>query len=90
MKINSISSVNYNQKGTSFKHTAVPYPEYENAYANRQSGGLSLREIKEKVQALFSPKVTKEAINIKSGIDSLYDDTVQTSNPKSELLSVLA
>ena len=32
MRVNAINNVNYNRSVPSFKHTAVPYPEYINAY----------------------------------------------------------
>lgn len=78
MKINSINNVNtsYSQvKTQSFKHTAVPYPEYENAYVyngNKQKNLFGL--ISEKISDLFHPEVTKEAKNIKSQINSIFDD----------------
>ncbi|HIS88765.1 TPA: hypothetical protein IAA87_05020 [Candidatus Avigastranaerophilus faecigallinarum] len=94
MKVNSINSFNYNSTIPSFKHTAVPYPEYESAYyKNSDTFSEKIQNIAEKIAALFSPKVTEEAAKIKANIDSVYlnksslDDNL---SPKKQLLSVLA
>ncbi len=87
MKVNSINTINTlnnNYSKLSFKHTAVPYPEYEAAYYNTNS---LLDSIVDKISQLFSPKVSKEADKIKTQIDNIYD---QKTNPKKQLLSVLA
>lgn len=94
MKVNSISSFNYNSTKPSFKHTAVPYPEYENAYYNTQSNlETKIIGLANKISDLFSPKVTKEAAEIKSGIDSVYDNKMDKEtkiSAQKHLLSVLA
>ncbi len=94
MKVNSISSFNYNSIRPSFKHTAVPYPEYESAYyKDPETIGTKILSIADKISELFSPKVTKEAEEIKSGIDKLYSKQTEKKNdvsPKKQLLSVLA
>lgn len=92
MKINSISSFNYNVNKTSFKHSAVPYPEYESAYSyNNDSEFVSQKvdSIVAKLSSLFSPKVTKEAKSIKSDIDSIYKKPV-VNDPRKKTLSVVA
>ena len=89
MKVNSINTLYNNYSKLSFKHTAVPYPEYESAYYNSSNGFSALAE---KLSQLFSPKVSKETINIKSKIDSIYEQKSDKNNlnPKKQLLSVLA
>ena len=90
MRVNAINNVNYNRSVPSFKHTAVPYPEYINAYktCDRSIESTILSTI-EKLTDLFSPKVTKEAQEIKSGIDSLYANSAKKA-AKQRLVSVLA
>lgn len=88
MKVNSINSINYNSYKPSFKHTAVPYPEYEKAYKYATSSNSVMSTIINKISDLFSPEVTKEAVEIKSQIDKLYN--IKTPSPKEHLLSVLA
>ena len=88
MKVNSINSIKYNTYKQSFKHTAVPYPEYEKAYKYTTSSENIVSSIINKISDLFNPEVTKEAIEIKSKIDKLY--SVKTPSPKEHLLSVLA
>lgn len=88
MKINAISSINYNTKNNSkaqsFKHTAVPYPEFEQYYNKNQTSIL------DRISAFFHPVVTNEAKEIKSQIDTIYTAGKQTQNGKSPLLCVLA
>lgn len=93
MKVNSINSINtisnYSNKlnNPSFKHTAVPYPEYENAYVHKQVGFHDkISILVAKLSDLFHPEVTKQANEIKSQIDSIYDD----KSAKKQLVSVLA
>ena len=90
MKINSISSFNYNSNKINFKRTAVPYPEYEYAY-NKQNNS-DFGNIIDKIAGLFSPSTVKEADRIKSGIDNIYmqSETLKDKTPKAQLLSVLA
>lgn len=86
MKVNSINSINYFTKAPAFKHTAVPYPEFEN-YVNKQQNSNLL----DKLSELFHPTVTKNALDIKSKIDGVYSHSQKTSmSPKAHLLSVLA
>lgn len=90
MRVNSINNYNYNSNIPSFKHTAVPYPEYPNAY-NVKESQIETKIISaiDKLTDLFSPKVSKEAMEIKSGIDSIYSDSPKKA-AKQRLLSVLA
>ena len=94
MKINSITSFNYNSNNVNFKRTAVPYPEYENAYHKdeQQSFEKQVTGVINKISALFSPSNTKEAANIKAGIDNIYtsSETLHNETPQAQLLSVLA
>ncbi len=94
MKINPISSYNSKTMNTSFKRTAVPYPEYELLYSEQTDTiETKVSDLLNKVYALFSPKVTKEAEKIKSGIDSLYPEPTTINNKKQakqHLLSILA
>ena len=83
MKMNSINLLNYNTKPQAFKHTAVPYPELENLYYQNPD---SVNSVFKKVSSLFHPQVTKEAKEIKSKIDTIYEP----KDPKAQLLSVLA
>ena len=89
MKVNSINTntINNSYSKLSFKHSAVPYPEYEYAYYNSNS---FLDSIAEKISQLFSPKVSKEADIIKNNIDNLYDYNNSKTTPQKQLLSVLA
>ena len=86
--INSINTINNNSYKQSFKHTAVPYPEYEKAYLYADKSSSFVSSIINKISDLFNPEVTKEAVEIKSKIDKLY--SVKTPSPKEHLLSVLA
>ena len=88
MRVNSINTIQsiYNAK-PSFKHTAVPYPEYSNAYLPEKTFSEKLADTFKK---LFNPQVSKEAENIKNQIDACYDDTTECDDPKKCLLSVLA
>lgn len=78
MKINSINSINtFGRPGAprSFKHTAVPYPEYENAYIYDSSDNKGFfGKIAEKISDLFNPAVSKEAKDIKSQIDTIFGE----------------
>ncbi len=85
MKVNSINTINNNYNKFSFKHTAVPYPEFEYAYYNTSNSLLD--SISELISKLFSPKVSKETVEIKNQIDNIYD---KQADPKKQLLSVLA
>lgn len=92
MKINSISSFNYNSNNINFKRTAGPYPEYANGYKLQQSSfEKQVTNVIDKISAIFSPEVTNESAKIKSGIDNIYTNkALQDSNPKAQLISVLA
>lgn len=89
MKINSISSFNFSSNNLNFKRTAVPYPEYINAY---KYNAPSFENVLDKVSALFSPSITAESSKIKSNINNIYEDKTQMENktPKDQLLSVFA
>ncbi len=92
MKINSINTFNNTiaLKQTSFKHTAVPYPEYKDAYSNKQYDLQDrISNLVTKIADLFHPEVTKEAKEIKSQIDDIYDDD-SSREVNQRLLSVLA
>ena len=92
MKINSITSFNYNSNNVNFRRTAVPYPEYEYAYNKNESSSFEdqVTNVISKISALFSPSVSKESSKIKSGIDSIYtDNKLENKTPKAQLLSVL-
>ncbi len=98
MRVNSINSQQYLNisKTQKFGNSAVPYPEYKNAYVfdNRTIG----EKLSDAISALLHPQVANEAENIKSQIDSLYIAQNQVSNetsktqqtPKESLLSVFA
>ena len=92
MKINSINTINKTSalKQPSFKHTAVPYPEYKDAYDIKQYDLQDrISNIVTKIADLFHPEVTKEAKVIKSQIDDIYDKKPAKA-AKQQLLSVLA
>lgn len=92
MKINSINTINNTNviKQASFKRTAVPYPEYKDAYyADRDNIQDTITTIISKISDLFHPEVTKEADKIKSKIDDIYDRYPEKAVRK-QLLSVLA
>ena len=93
MRVNSINNINYtnySKSVPSFKHTAVPYPEYPNAYkpCDRSIESTIITTI-EKLTDLFNPKVSKEAQEIKSSIDSIYANSAKQA-AKQRLMSVLA
>lgn len=88
MKVNSISSFNYNKTNyntPSFKRTAVPYPEFKSAYETKKQES-TINIIVDRICDLFSPKVTKESKVIKAEIDKLIDSKA----PQAHLVSVLA
>ena len=90
MKVNSINSINnfkYNNN-INFKHTAVPYPEYESAYISYGKQNNILSDMVKKISEMFSPEVKSEAQNIKSQIDSVYEEN--DKKPQKALLSVFA
>lgn len=88
MKINSINNINNNYNKPSFKRTAVPYPEYKTAYIIKAGEDTLVSSIKNKINEIFRPDVTKEALNIKNQIDSFYG--TQEADPKQHLLTVFA
>ena len=88
MKVNSINNISNYNKNVSFQKTAVPYPEYRNAYLQTCKKDTVLNSLASKISDLFSPKVAKEAVEIKSKIDKIYDPS--TVSPREHLLSVLA
>lgn len=86
MKINAINNINYNKP--SFKRTAVPYPEYKRGYVYPSKTERIFNTLVDKISDLFHPDVTKEAVEIKSKIDRIYD--ASSKSPKGQLLTVLA
>lgn len=91
MKINSIS-LNYNNKNINFKHSAVPYPEYEYAYYSPKNLSFEnkVSQAFKKISSLFTPDVSRESYKIKSNIDNIYAINEKKLDPKAKLLSVLA
>lgn len=90
MRVNSINNINYNLNRPSFKHTAVPYPEFASAYEVIENPvETKILNAIDKLVDLFSPKVSKEAMDIKAGIDSIYTATPKKA-AKQKLISVLA
>ena len=90
MRVSSLNNINYNKSVPSFKHTAVPYPEYANAYnVCEKSVEQTIIDTIGKLANLFSPNVSREAQEIKAGIDSMYPDSAKKA-AKQRLLSVLA
>lgn len=78
MKINSVNSIGtFSRPGgasMSFKHTAVPYPEYYDAYIfTAQEDKNIFGRLADKISDLFNPKVSKEAEEIKSKINTIFD-----------------
>ena len=90
MKINSISSFNFSSNNVNFKRTAIPYPEYKNAYKYNPTFEEQVTNVIDKISTLFSPSVSAESSKIKSSIDNLYQDKDSLVNkaPKQQLLSV--
>lgn len=88
MKINSITNYGQVSRNLNFKHSAVPYPEYESAYHKNEKEFNIVENFVQKIAELFSPKVSKEAEFIKQEIDYIYSDSQVT--PKQALLSVIA
>ena len=94
MKINPINQTNYMTKGVSFKHTVVPYPEYENAYHNQERTSSVTRFV-DRLSSLFTPEVSHKSKIIKDNINRLYESETQVPDfidkePKKHLLSVFA
>ena len=85
MKVNSINLINTYSK-PSFKHTAVPYPEYANAYKNNDNNGIN--SLLNKISSFFTPQVTNEAKEIKEQINNIYTDN--NTSAKKHLMSVFA
>ena len=95
MKISPINTYsNYKTNSVSFKHTAVPYPEFESYDMQEQTLDAKLSAFAKKVSSFFSPKVTQEADKIKTGIDCLYSEPQTGVNTKKQahkrLVSILA
>lgn len=82
MKINSINTLYQTQYKTSFKRTAVPYPEYRDAYVKPSNENIVSRLI----NSLFKPEVSEESNKIKAQIDKF----VEQKNVKPQVLSVVA
>ena len=90
MRVSSINNINYNKSIPSFKHTTVPYPEYPNAYKTcDKTVEKTILNTIEKLTDLFSPRVSKEAQEIKAGIDSIYANSAKQAG-KQRIMSVLA
>ena len=93
MKVNAINSMNYMTGKVSFKNTAVPYPEYENAYYYVQQPS-SFEKLLNRFSALFTPEVTQKSQAIKDGINKIYDSEEAVKgysrNPNSKVFSVIA
>lgn len=90
MRVSSLNNINYNKSVPNFKRAAIPYPEYPNAYnVCEKSVEKTIIDTIGKLSDLFSPKVSKEAQEIKAGIDSMYPDSAKKA-AKQRLLSVLA
>lgn len=92
MKINSISSFNFSSNNVNFKRTAIPYPEYKNAYKYNASFEDQVTNVIDKISALFSPSVTAESSKIKSNIKNIYadKDALINKTPREQVLSVFA
>lgn len=95
MKINAINSASYMTTCVSFKHSAVPYPEYESAYYKNTTQPDAITRVVDKISALFTPEVTKKSQEIKNDINKIYNNGKSinvdfSTNPKNHLLSVLA
>ena len=88
MKINSINSINYNNRQPNFKRSAVPYPEFANGY--KVDNKSFTEKLVNAINDLFHPEVVSEASKIKSQIDNVYEPIKTNNNPKKCLLSVLA
>ncbi len=89
MRVAQINNYSYNanMQKQSFKHSAVPYPEYIDAYVWDEVGLQDrIMNVVSRISELFRSDVTDEASKIKSQINTIYDET----NPKKQLLSVLA
>ena len=85
--INNISKISYN-KPVSFKHTAVPYPEFESAYKySEETGSQKVSDIFTKISDFFNPSVRKEAAEIKRQINDICSPDKKL---KGQLISVLA
>lgn len=89
MKVSSINTIKYNSNMASFKHTAVPYPEYSYAYSNSHSLEKKISNIIDRITDLFHPSVTKEAKNIKSQIDNIYLNGNDCSYVKNNLIDTI-
>ena len=87
MRVNSINTYNYYNLKPAFKHTAVPYPEYQHHVVNKPFHA----KISDVFNKLFNPEVTKKADEIKSEINVLYNNQPNLSNAKDKkVLTVFA
>lgn len=90
MKISSINSINtFGRPGSprSFKQTAVPYPEYIDAYIYDSADEKGFfGKIADKISDLFNPQVSKEAKEIKSQINTIFDEK-QKNQPQIVLVA---
>lgn len=73
MRINAINNFYPQVQRTNFGHTAVPYPEYEKAY-HRNTGNNIVNSFALKLASVFSPEVKKNAEDIKTEINGLYEN----------------
>lgn len=88
MRVNKINTINYISYKPAFKHTAVPYPEYQNKLQNTKPLHVKFSEI---INELFNPTITKDSQNIKKQIDDLYQNKNNSGeSPKKSLISVFA
>ena len=79
MKVNSINNFYSNTfKTNSFKRTAVPYPEYTYHTLDKKAEKDAFKLLSEKISEFFKPEVSQEAVNIKSHINSIFDNASQS------------
>ncbi len=68
MRVNSINNtIKYNINVPSFKHTAVPYPEFENTYASSNKDNSNM--FSSFFDKLFGKDVSDESEKLKKQID---------------------
>ena len=94
MKVNPINNTTYSPKTVSFKHTARPYPEYDNRDTYNKPSQYAILRFVDRLSALFTPEITQKSQEIKNDINRIYSAPVKNpdfnGNPHRQLLSVFA
>lgn len=84
--INNYSSYATPLKPQSFKHTAVPYPEYRIIEQQTKNGLGVISGFEKLLSSIFHPEVTKEAVKIQKQLDTIFADN---QHPKKAIYALV-